>query len=173
PKGAIFTGVKLNADPESEADVAVSLSQIIVLICLDDNGFLHEIRSVNTDLRPLSMIGNVMALGDDVSKTLIYNLRITESADLDDAGDTQYDHCLQVIFTPPTILVVRARSITLYTSTFNCISIQSFGWFDCASPTLTSIVIRSQTDNPWASELNSLLPFLLSSNSCLQNILLM
>ncbi|PBK61064.1 hypothetical protein ARMSODRAFT_1025973 [Armillaria solidipes] len=100
------------------------------------------------DLRPLSMTGDVMALDDDVSKTLIYNWRTAESADLDDVGDTQYDHYLQVIFTPPTILVVRARSITLYTSTFTCISIQSFGWVDGASPTSTSIPIRSQTNNP-------------------------
>ncbi|KAK0421762.1 hypothetical protein EV421DRAFT_1915386 [Armillaria borealis] len=163
PEGAIFTGVKLNMDPESEAGVAVSLSQRIVLICLDDNGFLHEIRSVNTDLRPLSMTGDIMALDDDVSKTLIYNWRTAESADLGDVGDTQYDHCLQVTFTPPTILVVRARCITLYTSTFTCISIQSFGWVDGACPTPTSNLIRSQTDNPWSSELNSLELYSLSS----------
>ncbi|SJL17345.1 uncharacterized protein ARMOST_20895 [Armillaria ostoyae] len=98
------------------------------------------------------MTGDVMALDDDVPKTLIYNLRTAESANLDD-----------VIFTPPTIFIVRARSITLYTSTFTCISIQSFGWVDGARPASTSVLIHSQADNPWASELNSLELYSLSS----------
>ncbi|KAK0189346.1 hypothetical protein F5146DRAFT_981897 [Armillaria mellea] len=163
PKGAIFTGVKLNADPGSEAAVAVSLSQRIVLLRLDDNGSLHEIRSVEAVLRPVSMTGDVIALSDDVSKTVIYNWRTDERAYLDDAGDAQHDHCLQVVVTPTTILVVRARSITLYDSALTRIATHSFGWVDGASATPTSILIRSQSDNPWAPELNSLELYSLSS----------
>ncbi|KAK0482996.1 hypothetical protein EDD18DRAFT_1432794 [Armillaria luteobubalina] len=103
PKGAIFRGVKLNTEPESEASVAVSL-------------------------------GDVIALDDDVSQTLMYNWKTDENARLNDVGDTQQDHCLQV---------VRARSISL------------------ATP--ISILIRSQSDNPWALELNPLELYSLSS----------
>ncbi|KAK0483000.1 hypothetical protein EDD18DRAFT_1200523 [Armillaria luteobubalina] len=163
PKGAIFTGVKLNTEPESEASVAVSLSQRIVLLRLDDNGTLHEIRSIDTDLRPVTLSGDVIALDDDVSQTVMYNWKTDERARLDDVGDTQHDHCLQVVFAPTAILVVRARSISLYDSAFTRIATHSFGWVDGASATPTSILIRSQSDNPWASELNSLELYSLSS----------
>ncbi|KAK0433867.1 hypothetical protein EV421DRAFT_2023269 [Armillaria borealis] len=63
PKGAIFAGVKLNADPGSEAGVAVSLS-------------LHEIRSVDIDLCPVSITGDVITLDDDGPKTLVYNWKM-------------------------------------------------------------------------------------------------
>ncbi|PBK86052.1 hypothetical protein ARMGADRAFT_1086815 [Armillaria gallica] len=154
PKGAIFTGVKLNADPESEAGVAVSLSQRIVLLCLDDDGTLHEIRSIDTDLRPVTLSGDVIALDDDVSQMLIYNWKTHEHAYLDDVGDTQHDHCLQVVFTPTAILIVRPRSITVYNAPPlpTPIAMHSFGWVDGASATPTFILIRSQSDNPWASE---------------------
>ncbi|PBK61063.1 hypothetical protein ARMSODRAFT_1089922 [Armillaria solidipes] len=82
--GAIFTGVKLNADPESEASMVVSLSQR-VLLHLDNHGILHEIRSIDTDLRPA-----IIALSDDVSKTVIYNRKTEEHTHLDDVGDNQH-----------------------------------------------------------------------------------
>ncbi|KAK0216390.1 hypothetical protein IW262DRAFT_1276639 [Armillaria fumosa] len=163
PKGAIFTGVKLNTESESEASVAVSLSQKTVLLHLDDSGTLHEIRSIDTDLRPVTLSGDVIALDDDVSQTVMYNWKTDERAHLDDVGDNQHDYCLQVVFAPTTILVVRARSISLYDFAFTRIATHSFGWVDGASATLTSILIRSQSNNPWASELNSLELYSLSS----------
>ncbi|PBK61053.1 hypothetical protein ARMSODRAFT_1065472 [Armillaria solidipes] len=159
PNGAIFTGVKLNADPESEAGIAVSLSQRIVLLRLDDDGTLDEIRSIDSDLCPVNITGD----RDDVSKMLIYNWKTEERAYLDDVGDSQHDNCLEVVFTPSNILVVRARSITLYGIALTRIDTHSFGWDDSASATPISILIRSQHDNPWASKLNSLELYSLSS----------
>ncbi|PBK58581.1 hypothetical protein ARMSODRAFT_983738 [Armillaria solidipes] len=130
PKGAMFTGVKLNADKESEAGVVMSLSQIIVLLRLVDNGSLHEIRSIKADLHPVNITDN---------------WKTDERAYLNDVGDNLHDHYLQVVFTPTTILVICARSIILYASTVNG-----------ASATPTSILICSKNGNPWASELNSL-----------------
>ncbi|SJL10793.1 uncharacterized protein ARMOST_14187 [Armillaria ostoyae] len=149
----------------SEAGVVVSLSQRIVLLRLDDDGTLHEICSAETDLCPVNITGDVIALSDDVSKTMIYNWKTEERAYLDDVDDAQHDHCLQIVFTPPTILVVRARSITVYTAPPlpTRIATHSFGWVDGASATQTSILIRSQSDNPWAAELNSLELYSLSS----------
>ncbi|PBK86129.1 hypothetical protein ARMGADRAFT_1086884 [Armillaria gallica] len=104
PKGTIFTGVRLNADPESEAGIAG----------LDDNGTLHKIRSIDTDLCPVNITGD----------------KTDERTYLDNVGDTQHDHCLQVVFTPTTILIICALSITLYDCTFTRIATYSFGWSD-------------------------------------------
>ncbi|PBK86153.1 hypothetical protein ARMGADRAFT_1169299 [Armillaria gallica] len=156
PKGVIFTRAKLNADPESEAGVAVSLSQRVVLLHLNDNGFLHIIHSFDTDLRPVGFSGYIIALDDDTSKTVIYNWKTEERASLDDVSDAQHVHCLQVVFTPSTILVLRARSITHYDSTFSRVTTHSFGQVDGTSVTPTTILIRSRSDNPWGSEPNSL-----------------
>ncbi|SJL17337.1 uncharacterized protein ARMOST_20887 [Armillaria ostoyae] len=140
PKGAIFTGVELNADLESEADVTVSLSQRTVLLPLDDNGFLHQMCSIDTDLCPVNITGDIVALSNNISKALICNWKT------DDIADTQHDHCLE-----------------LYDSIFTCIPTHSFGWVDGASTTLTSILICSQSDNPWSLQLNSLELYSLSS----------
>ncbi len=96
---------------------------------------------------------------------VIYNWKTDERAYFDDVRDIQHDHCLQVVFTPLTIIVVRARSTTLYTAlpSPTRIATHSFGWVDGASATPTSILIRSQSDNPWASELNSFELYSLSS----------
>ncbi|KAK0237338.1 hypothetical protein EDD85DRAFT_728926, partial [Armillaria nabsnona] len=96
----------------------------------DNHGILDEILSIKTDLRAVTLSGDVIVLDDDVSQTMIYNWNTNERAYLDDVGDTQHDHCLQVVFTPSTILVVRACSITLYDSTFTPIATHSFGWVD-------------------------------------------
>ncbi|KAK0237330.1 hypothetical protein EDD85DRAFT_1008477 [Armillaria nabsnona] len=106
----------------------------IVLLHLDDNGTLDEICSIDTDLHAVNITGDIIALNHDVSQTVIYNWKTDESSHLNDVGDSQHDHYLQVVFAPPT-LVVRAGSIALYTSTstFTRISIHSFDWIDGAS----------------------------------------
>ncbi|KAK0470226.1 uncharacterized protein EV420DRAFT_1258549 [Desarmillaria tabescens] len=174
PRGALFTGVKLNTDTESEASIAVALdgSQRTALLQLDDDGTLHKIHMFDIDLRPVTLTGDIIALSDDFSKTLIYNWKTDERAYLDEGGDMQvtYDHCIQIIFTALNILVIRARSINLYTTppflhgqTHSPIASYSFGWVDGASATPASILIRSESDNPWASELNSFELYSLSS----------
>ncbi|KAK0445681.1 uncharacterized protein EV420DRAFT_1648396 [Desarmillaria tabescens] len=169
PRGALFTGVKLNTDTESETSMAVALDGI-VLLHLDDDGRLHEIRSFDIDFRPVTLTGDIVALSDNFSKTLIYNWKNNERAYLDEGGDMQYDHCIQIVFTSPTILVIHARSINLYFTipflhgqTHSPIASHSFGWVDGASATPTSILIRSESDNPWTSELNSFELYSLSS----------
>ncbi|KAK0443425.1 uncharacterized protein EV420DRAFT_1723987 [Desarmillaria tabescens] len=172
PRGALFTGVKLNVDTESETSMAVALdgSQRIVLLHLDNDGRLHEIRSFDIDFRPVTLTGDIVALSDNFSKTLIYNWKNNEQAYLDEGGDMQYDHCIQIVFTSPNILVICARSINLYFNipflhgqTHSPIASHSFGWVDGTSATPTSILIRSESDNPWTSELNSFELYSLSS----------
>ncbi|PBK86062.1 hypothetical protein ARMGADRAFT_1128146 [Armillaria gallica] len=129
---------------------------------LDDNGTLDEICSIDTDLHAVNITGDIIAVNHDVSQTVIYNWKTDESSHLNDVGDSQHDHYLQVVFTLPT-LVVRVSSITLYTSTFTRISTRSFDWIDGASATSTSILIRVQIDNPWVSVHQS---YTYSSSTC-------
>ncbi|KAK0443445.1 uncharacterized protein EV420DRAFT_1025373 [Desarmillaria tabescens] len=162
PRGVPFTGVRLNTDTESEASIAVALdgSQRIALLHLDDDGTLREIHSFDIDLHLVTLTGDIMALSDDLSKTLIYNWRTDERAYLDE-GDMQHGHCIQVIFTALTILVIRARSINLYTTlpflhgqTHSPVASHSFRCVDGASATPTSVLIRSEIDNSWISGLD-------------------
>ncbi|PBK86149.1 hypothetical protein ARMGADRAFT_1035867 [Armillaria gallica] len=121
---AMFTGVKLNVDPKSEAGLAVSL-----------------------------FTSDIITLNDGPSKMLIDNWMTEERPHLNDVSNTQPGHCLQVVFTLPTILVIRARSITLYNSMLTRITTHSFGWVDGASITFC---IHSHSDNPWVSQPNSI-----------------
>ncbi|KAK0229436.1 hypothetical protein EDD85DRAFT_957181 [Armillaria nabsnona] len=117
----------------------------------------------------LSITGDIIALDDDASETLISDWKTEEHAHLDDVGDTQHGYCLQVVFNPTTTLVVRAHSITLYTappftSFTTRIATHCYGCVDGARATPTSILIRSESDNPWSLELNSLELYSLSSS---------
>lgn len=82
---------------------------------LHDNGSLHEICSIDTDVCPVNITGDVIALIDDASKMHIYNWKIDQGAYLDDTSDSEHDHYIQVVFTLTTILVVPARYIAVYT----------------------------------------------------------
>ncbi|KAK0434995.1 uncharacterized protein EV420DRAFT_1488275 [Desarmillaria tabescens] len=94
--------MKLNMDTESER---------IVLLHLDDDGRMDEIHSFNIDLCPVTFTGDIIALSDDLSKTLIYNWRTDEQAYLNEGGNMQYNYCIQVIFTVLTILIICTHSI--------------------------------------------------------------
>ncbi|KAK0433894.1 hypothetical protein EV421DRAFT_2039962 [Armillaria borealis] len=161
-KDTILNGMTINADPESEACVAVSSSQIIVLLHLNEAGTLHELLSIDIGLRAVTLTGDVIALTDGISKTVIYNWKTDERAYLDDGGGSHHNRCYEVVFTPSTILVVREHCIKLYTrprllhrQTLTPIATYSFGWVAFVSaPTPApynplSVLIRSndQSDN--------------------------
>ncbi|KAG7441198.1 uncharacterized protein BT62DRAFT_553792 [Guyanagaster necrorhizus] len=140
PKGATFTGVKLNDDPDSEASVVVSLSQKTVLLHLDDTGTQQEISSIDVDLRPVNLTGDVPVLADDTSFTPIHNWKTGEQTYL----DTPLDHCISKSCSPRPLLVVRVRSITFYPFPSSTpLSSHSFHCVDGASATTTSILICS------------------------------
>ncbi|KAK0229418.1 hypothetical protein EDD85DRAFT_128482 [Armillaria nabsnona] len=91
-KGATLTEIAINADPESEASIAVLLFSIgIVLLNLDDNGTLHEIRTIDMNLRPVALTSDIMALTDDLLKTVIYNWKTNERAYLDEGGGSHHN----------------------------------------------------------------------------------
>ncbi|KAG7439151.1 uncharacterized protein BT62DRAFT_797834 [Guyanagaster necrorhizus] len=134
-----FTDVKVNDNPESEAAIAVSLSQRIALLCLHDDGHLFEVFSLDVNLFLVTLAGDFLALTNRTSETIIRNWKTGELAHL----DTPSDHCLETIITPPTILVVCTRSISRYVLPSRMpVDQYSFEPIDGASATPTSILIR-------------------------------
>jgi hypothetical protein len=99
-------------------------------------------------------------------------------------SQTQHDRCIQIIFAYQSILVVRARSIHLFPKPilgssessaplYWPIARHSFGWIDGVSVTMNSnrssvcgrdsppfeslsILIRAESDDPWATDAHSL-----------------
>ena len=106
----------------------------------------------------------------------------------------QYNRCLQVVFAYKSVLVVRARSVELFPEpelrptdaehpTYQPIASHSFGWIDGVSVNwqsepLTdvrtarhsprheplSILLRAESDDPWASDVHELEQFVLAPN---------
>ncbi|KAK0216411.1 hypothetical protein IW262DRAFT_1400068 [Armillaria fumosa] len=166
-ESAMFTGMTTNTDTQSEASVAVSFVGIpfllkrIALLRLDDNGTLHEIHGIDKNLRPVTLTGAIVALSDDISKIVIYNWKTDECAYLDDGGGLDRNRCLEVVFTPSTILVINVSSMYLYIrpsllhgQTLAPVSSHSFGQaYGASVPTPApnnplSILIRSlSTEN--------------------------
>ncbi|KAK0433878.1 hypothetical protein EV421DRAFT_1718159, partial [Armillaria borealis] len=161
PKGTIFTELKLNAESRL---TYVGHRESFSCAWTTTGHWMRSVLLTATSAQSTSLVTrDIISLSDDVSKMLIYNWKTKERAYIDDVGDSQHDNCLEVVFTPSTILVVRARSITLYGISLTRIDTHSFGWVDGASATPISILICSQHDNPWASKLNSLELYSLSS----------
>jgi hypothetical protein len=101
----------------------------------------------------------------------------------------QLDRCVQVVFAFKSILVIRARSIHLFPEPilnnsaplYTAIARHSFGWVDgisvCMAPrsnpvdigdhpshSAISILLRTESDNPWSQEQHNLQFFTLSPN---------
>ncbi|KAG6852862.1 hypothetical protein C0991_008497 [Blastosporella zonata] len=182
-RGALFSGIALNTDPASEATLAVSMSndgeQSVQLISLHsgENGTfsLQPIHSIPSHMKSMKLHGDLLALSDEVSRTVVWNWRLQISAILlepdSEAGPWQPNRSIQVVFAHRSILVVRACSIHLFPEpvlqepplTYSPIAQHSFGWIDgvcvtqsrSAVPNL-SILLRGESDDPWSSGLHSL-----------------
>ncbi len=63
------------------------------------------------NLYPIALSGDIIALNNAPSKTLIYNWKTGACAYLDEGGDLRRNPCLEVVFTPSIILVVRTARI--------------------------------------------------------------
>ncbi|KAK0482990.1 hypothetical protein EDD18DRAFT_758380 [Armillaria luteobubalina] len=62
----------------------------IVVLYLDDDGTLHELRSVVNDLRPVNITGDIITLNDDVSNLnpVIYDWKTDGRACLYNVSDS-------------------------------------------------------------------------------------
>ncbi|KAG6831114.1 hypothetical protein H0H87_006139 [Tephrocybe sp. NHM501043] len=196
PRGALFSGVTLNTDVVSDATLAVSMSKdgehSVHMISLqrDDNGefSLQSIHTIASDMKPTNLHGDLLALSDEVSTTVVWNWRAQTSAVLQqpdsEAGLWQPNRGIQVVFAHRSVLVVRACSIHLFPDpalqetplTYFPIAKHSFGWIDgvCVTqsrstiPSL-SILLRGESDDPWSSGLHSLDHYILLPNLNLED----
>ncbi|KAG6811607.1 hypothetical protein H0H92_006622 [Tricholoma furcatifolium] len=178
-RGALFNGIVLNTDSGSDATLAVSVSNDgVQLISLrrDKKGVfsLQPIFTLPSGMKPTKLHGDLLALSDEVSQTVIWNWRTRLSAVLlqpdSEAGIWHPNRSIQVVFAYKSVLVVRACSIHLFPfphlqetpSTYSPIAHHSFGWLDGISVTHSplnsrlSILLRSESDDPWSSGLHSL-----------------
>ncbi|RDB17683.1 hypothetical protein Hypma_001259 [Hypsizygus marmoreus] len=193
PRGAIFSGISLNTDISSEATVAVSVlkdgNHTVEIMSLgvraDGSCSFLPIISLESFLKPIHLEGELLALSDDVSQTVIWDWRHGTAAILqhppDETGSLPHDKCIQVIFAHLSILVVRARSIHLFPwpeltptpKTYEPIQRHSFGWIDGVSVTKRksglTILLRGESDDPWSSGLHSLDFYTLEPNLNSQN----
>ncbi len=89
-----------------------------MLLHLDDNGILHEIHTIDMNLHPVTLTGDILALSDVRKSTiLIYNWKTSARAYLEFVGNTASDvigGCHHVVFTPSTILVCHTVCINLF-----------------------------------------------------------
>ncbi|KAG6862113.1 hypothetical protein C0995_005925 [Termitomyces sp. Mi166 len=182
-RGALFNGIALNTDPESDATLAIAVSNdgehTVHLLSLrgDDNGefSLQTTLAISSNMKPTMLEGDLLAVSDEISQTVVWNWRIRTSAILQqldgEAGLWQPNRIIQVVFAHQSILVVRACSIHLFPYpelqetplTYPPIAQHSFGWIDgvCVTPTRAgtpslSILLRGESDDPWSSGLHSL-----------------
>ncbi|KAG5729342.1 hypothetical protein E4T56_gene9917 [Termitomyces sp. T112] len=190
-RGALFNGIALNTDPGSDATLAVSVSndgeQMIHLLLLrsDQNGGLsiQTTVTISSSMKPTKLEGDLLAVSDEVSQTVVWNWRARTSAILKqpdgEAGLWQPNRIIQVVFANQSVLVIRACSIHLFPYpelqemplTYTPIAQHSFGWIDgvCVTPTRTltpslSILLRGESDDPWTSGQHSLNHYTLLPN---------
>ncbi|KAF9018603.1 hypothetical protein BDZ89DRAFT_1073719 [Hymenopellis radicata] len=169
PQGSVFNGpLTLNANPDAVACAAILTSQLngpqhIVLLALDDAGRLTSILEIPTTLRPIALHGTRLALCDDARTTTIHDYESGTTVCLDSPLVHGVDHCIDVVFAPFHLLIVRARSIALFGyPSGDLIATHSFGWVDGASVSynqhtnVISLLIRHQSDNPWTADVSTL-----------------
>ncbi|KAJ7882537.1 hypothetical protein B0H14DRAFT_2702955 [Mycena olivaceomarginata] len=174
----------LNDDDTADAVLAVSVIQeshthVEIMFIHQELGFC-SVGTINSALTPVYFHGDLVVLCDAVDASIIINWRSGASALLQrpqDAAQTAAislnDRCIQVMFTVAGILVVRARSLTLFPNppltadppaVHPPIAMHSFGWVDGVavapilgstppdSPPSLSILIRHEPDDPWAAD---------------------
>ncbi|KAG5638086.1 hypothetical protein H0H81_001853 [Sphagnurus paluster] len=181
PRGATFNGIALNMDETSEATLAVSVLQnngehTVQLLSLEidllGGASLRTICAIMSELKPTRLHDNRLAISDDVGRTEVWDWRVRKSAVLQEPahqnGDWRPNRSIEVVFAHQSILVVRASSICLFADpelhavpeTSTPIAQHSFGWIDGVSVSSTSaalsFLVRSESDDPWASTAHSL-----------------
>ncbi|KAK0434994.1 uncharacterized protein EV420DRAFT_1488274 [Desarmillaria tabescens] len=151
-----FTEIILNKDPESEVSIVVTLdgSEQILFLHLNNNGTLHEIHDINVNFHPVSLNGDIVAFSDDISKTLLYNWKAEEWDYLNDRGDIQDNNCKHIIFSPTSIVIIHANTLSVYAlpplfgQTNTPIMTNLFDWHISTSTTPTSLLTLSESYRP-------------------------
>ncbi|KAJ6485470.1 hypothetical protein C8R47DRAFT_980299 [Mycena vitilis] len=190
PRDCLLVSFVLNEDPASKAVLAVSVIQeghtYIEISSLHEEAGFRSLGSIDSPLTPVHFHGDILVLCDPIDLSVVVNWRTGASALLQRPQDTSqsaislHDHCIQVVVGTTYILVVRARSLTLFPNpplttdapiTHAPLALHSFGWVDGVAVTTIigdsnhfdseptsppvpplSILIRPEPDDPWAAD---------------------
>ncbi|KAJ6610515.1 hypothetical protein B0H10DRAFT_2193343 [Mycena sp. CBHHK59/15] len=175
----------LNGDSACEGALAVSVTQAghshVELMSIHKDAGFRIIRSIASNLSPVYLRGDLIVLCDPIDLTLVLNWRTGATAILQrppallESVISVHDRCTQILFEADCVLVVRARSLTLFPNpplerpaTVHAPLIShSFGWVDGVAVTTIlssnstsntgvtrplSILIRPEPDDPWAGD---------------------
>ncbi|KAF8556548.1 hypothetical protein OG21DRAFT_1408858 [Imleria badia] len=181
PGKALFNGIAVNSDDQSDAAIAISVHSAgnttveLLTISDDDAGgvTIQPLRTLDTSNKPVALNGDIVALCDHDSETLILNWKTQEQALLK-SSDTWQDKPLHVVFAQGSIFVVRARSICIFEEPRMVLPgddldivwprvCKSFGWVDGVSLALgpaqffpviscqssLSLLVRNKGSDPW------------------------
>ncbi|KAL1760498.1 hypothetical protein FB107DRAFT_202934 [Schizophyllum commune] len=201
PRRALIDGFAVNKRPGcAYAAVALSLRfqqddrQVVQLLRLREEGEdarLEEVLAdpLETNFKPTLLDGDILALSDDLTSTIILNWKLGVYATLEQPHEEDslltHDNGVLVELARHSILVVRARSIHLFPApelrprdrdplTYRPYASHSFGWVDgvavqtfrrrrvTAHP--LSILIRSECDDPWTTDAHGLDLYTISPN---------
>ncbi|KAF8442179.1 hypothetical protein L210DRAFT_3398248 [Boletus edulis BED1] len=159
PGKALFNGMAVNSDDHSDAAIAISVHWIgrttVELLSISDDSTggitIHSRRILDTSSKPVALDGDIIALCDHDSETMILNWKTQEQALLRSPDTWQVmrlihtllviDKPLHVAFTRGSIFVVRARSICIFDEPRMALPgdspsvvlpriFKSFGWLD-------------------------------------------
>ncbi|KAJ6614970.1 hypothetical protein B0H10DRAFT_2261099, partial [Mycena sp. CBHHK59/15] len=179
----------LNGDSACEGALAVSVTQAgfgyslhshVELMSIHKDAGFRTIRSIASNLSPVYLRGDLIVLCDPIDLTPVMNWRTGATAILQRPpalleSAISHDRCTQILFEADCVLVVRARSLTLFPNpplerpaTVHAPLIShSFGWADGVAVTTIlssnstsntgvtrplSILIRPEPDDPWAGD---------------------
>ncbi|KZT68586.1 hypothetical protein DAEQUDRAFT_745639 [Daedalea quercina L-15889] len=179
PKGTIITGLCIEL---------LSLAEDAHGVCT-----FQSLGMIDTAMRPITLQGELLAYSDDSSRTVVTNwttgaIALLQGLDEPVNQHFQYNRCLQVVFAHGGVLVVRARSVELFSApalrspdetwlTYRPLAYHSFGWIDGVSVIVRShwedltgtiepllILLRSESDDPWMADVHTLDLYVLEPN---------
>ncbi|KAG6337110.1 hypothetical protein ID866_1984 [Astraeus odoratus] len=138
---------------------------------------LQRTATLQSHYKPITLRGDIIALSDHDSETIIMNWKTGEQCLLSSPDTWQQDNPLHVTFVEGNIFVVRARSVCVFKEPPMALQQHdadvpmnipqkstSFGWVDGISlsegsisqfpersrPSLSSILVRTKGDDPWS-----------------------
>ncbi|KAI6039849.1 hypothetical protein EDC04DRAFT_2568017 [Pisolithus marmoratus] len=182
PGRAIFNGMAINSDQGSVAVVAMSVKhsshsvvEVLSLASEDSpsNVSFRQLTTLQTRYKPVTLRGDIIALSDHDSETLVMNWK-TGNRYLLRSPDTWQDKPLHVAFAAGNVFVVRSRSVCMFVAPSLVPpddeipvtlphSSTSFGWVDGVSlsegplarctekdPPFLSLLVRTKEDDPWS-----------------------
>ncbi|KAJ2911843.1 hypothetical protein MD484_g8570, partial [Candolleomyces efflorescens] len=123
-RGVLFKNIAVNQDSESQVTVAVGMvtaegQHTVEFLKLTPSFSFETVCSLETNLSPIALKGDLVALCDAKSKTAIFNwatsgYALLDDDDGDDSDSLRAKYVHQVVFAHESVLVARFLSLSLF-----------------------------------------------------------